>query len=162
MINPISLNGQTIPFSDTAEHLGIIRSTSPGNITNISERLAAHRRKLFSVLPAGMALHHGANPAACLRAEKIYALPVLLSGISSLVLSRQEMDIVASHYKTTLTRIMKLYDRTPETAVLFLAGSLPLPALVHLRQLALFSMVCGLSPSRKCFELHGCEYSYLC
>ena len=144
MINPISLYGQTIPFSDTAEHLGIIRSTSPGNITNISERLAAHRRKLFSVLPAGMALRHGANPAACLRAEKIYALPVLLSGISSLVLSKQEMDIVASHYKRTLTRIMKLHDRTPDSAVFFLAGTLPLPALVHLRQLSLFNMICHL------------------
>ena len=44
---------------------------------NIVERFA-HRKKLFTLLPAGLALHHDANPAAGLKAERLYALPVLL------------------------------------------------------------------------------------
>ena len=144
LISPISLYGKAIAFSDTAEHLGILRSSSPGNIPNILERLSAHKKKLFSVLPAGMAMHHHANPAASLRAEHLYAVPVLLSGLAALVLSKYEMDLVSSYHKKTLTRLMKLHDRTPDSAVFFLAGSLPVSAHLHLRQLSLFSMICQL------------------
>ena len=144
LISNISLYGQKIPFSTTAEHLGVIRSSTCSNVPNIVERLAAHRRKLFSILPSGMARHHGANPAASLRAEQIYALPVLLSGLSSLVMTKSEIEIASSHYKKTLTRLMKLHDRTPQSVIFFLAGSLPFLALLHLRQLSLFNMICHL------------------
>ena len=42
---------------------------------------------------------------------------------------------------------MKLHDKTPDCAVYFLAGSLPGTALLHLRQLSLFSMICHLEGS---------------
>ena len=141
LISPITLYGQEIAFSDQAEHLGILRSVSAGNFPNIMERVAAHNKKLFSVLPAGIALHHHANPAACLRVEQLYALPVLLSGLSALVLTKQETDIISACYKNTLQRLMKLHDRTPDCAVFFLAGSLPAKALLHLRQLSLLNMI---------------------
>ena len=113
-----------------------------GNLPNLVERFSAHRKKLFSVLPSGLALHHNANPAAALKVEQIYALPVLLSGLSALVLSTYEIGLVTTHYKNTLSRLMKLHDRTPDSAVYFLAGSLPCRALLHLRQLSLFVMIC--------------------
>ena len=144
LISPIVLDGLKIEFSELAEHLGIVRSSSPGNMPNIVERLSAYKNKLFSVLPAGLALHHHANPAACLRVEQLYALPVLLSGLSALVLSQHETGIITSFHKNTLSRLMKLYDRTPDTAVYFLAGSLPGSALLHLRQLSVFGMICHL------------------
>ena len=141
LISPISLNGQEIVFSDQAEHLGILRSVSAGNMPNIMERVSAHNKKLFSVLPAGLSLHHHASPAACLRVEQLYALPVLLSGLSALVLTKSETDIISACYKNTLQRLMKLHNRTPDCAVYFLAGSLPATALLHLRQLSLLSMI---------------------
>jgi hypothetical protein len=108
---------------------------------NIMERVSAHNKKLFSVLPAGLSLHHHANPAACLRVEQLYALPVLLSGLSALVLTKYETGIISACYKNTLQRLMKLHDRTPDCAVYFLAGSLPATALLHLRQLSLLNMI---------------------
>ena len=141
LISPISLNGQKIDFSDQEEHLGILRSVSAGNMPNIMERVSAHNKKLFSVLPAGLSLHHHANPAACLRVEQLYALPVLLSGLSALVLTKYETGIISACYKNTLQRLMKLHDRTPDCAVFFLAGSLPATALLHLRQLSLLNMI---------------------
>ena len=39
---------------------------------------------------------------------------------------------------------MKLHEKTPECVVFFLAGSLPGLALLHLRQLSLFMMICHL------------------
>ena len=38
--------------------------------------------------------------------------------------------------------MQKLFDKTPESVVYFLAGSLPAEALLHLRQLSLFCMIC--------------------
>ena len=92
-------------------------------------------------MPAGLALHHHASPAACLKAERIYALPVLLSGLGALVLSKAEQKILYNCHTVTLSRLMKLHNKTPGCAVYFLAGSLPVSALLHLRQLSLFGMV---------------------
>ena len=140
----ISLHGKPVPFSEEAEHLGILRTSQPGNMANVLDRLSAHNKKLFSILPAGLALGHHANPAACLLAEQRYALPVLLSGLAGLLLSKAEVDTVSACYKNTLQRLMKLHERSSDCVVYFLAGSLPGSALLHLRQLSLFSMVCHL------------------
>ena len=66
-ISPITVSGNKIPFSDEAEHLGVIRSATANNTTNIMNRISAHRSKLFSLLPAGLAYQHQANPAAVLK-----------------------------------------------------------------------------------------------
>ena len=143
LISPISLYDQKIDFTEEAEHVGIIRSTS-GNMPNIIERISAHSKALRAVLPAGMALHHHGNPAAGLRVEQMYAFPKLLSGLSALVLTKFEVNLISAHYKNTLQRIMKMHERTPDSVVYLLAGSLPCTALLHLRQLSLFGMICRL------------------
>ena len=43
--------------------------------------------------------------------------------------------------------IQKLYDRTPQVVVHFLAGSLPTTAILHLKQLSLFGMITRLPGS---------------
>ena len=138
------MNAHLLQFSDEAEHLGIIRSSTADNMANITSRLALYKKQLYSLLPAGLALHHHANPAANLRAERVYAAPVLLSGLAALVLSKAETNIIHECHKNTLTRLMKLHDKTPDCVVFFLAGSLPVLALLHLRQLSLFNMICHL------------------
>ena len=137
----IALYGQKIPFSTEAEHLGILRTNTATNVPNILVRLQQHDKKLFSLLPAGLALGHHANPAACIKVEQQYALPVLLSGLSALVLRKSEMNMISTCYKNTLQRLMKLHDRTSDCVVYFLAGSLPGAALLHLRQLSIFGMI---------------------
>ena len=79
-------------FVNSAEHVGVTRSVS-GNLPHILHRIASHKRSLGAVLSAGMARHHRGNPAASLMVEKIYSLPVLLSGVASLTLLEFEMDI---------------------------------------------------------------------
>ena len=44
------------------------------------------------MLPAGLARRHSGNPAAALRVELLYALPVLLSGLAALVLGKPELE----------------------------------------------------------------------
>ena len=140
----LELNGNTIPFSSEAEHLGVLRTSSASNLPNVMKRISAHRRKLYSLLPAGLASRHNASPSSCLKIEKLYALPVLLSGLGSLVLSTLEVKTLHSHYKKTLRSLLKLPNDIPDPALYFLAGSLPLEAYLHMRVLSNFSMICHL------------------
>ena len=55
VVSPITMAGHTVEFSDQAEHVGILRNTSPGNIDNVISRQASHTRALHAVLAAGLA-----------------------------------------------------------------------------------------------------------
>ena len=139
----ISVDGHAITPSFQATHVGVVRS-SEGNGPNISARLTAHRRAVYAVLHAGLAKGHRANPAACIRVETVFAAPVILSGLASLVLTIKEENILDQHYKVHLQRLLRLHQATPAPVVFFLAGCLPLPAQLHLRMFSLFGQLCRL------------------
>ena len=139
MVN-IDIDGTPIKFVDSTEHVGVTRSVH-GNFPHILNRFSSHNKSLHAVLPVGLARGHRGNPAAALRVEKLYGIPVLLSGTASLVLKQLEIDILNSHLKAKLENLQKLHKKTPDPVVYFLAGSLPASALLHLRQLSLFSMI---------------------
>ena len=103
--------------------------------------LAAHKRAVGATLFAGTARQHRANLAASIKIENLYCLPVLLSGVPSLVLNKSEVNIIDQHFKNTLKNLIKAYPDTSNSFVLFMAGSLPATAIIHLRQLGLFSMI---------------------
>ena len=92
----------------------------------------------------GLSRRHRANPIAALRAETIFATPVLFSGMASLFMSQAESSILSQHVKETTENLLKLHSKTPEPVVFFLAGRLPGEAILHLRQLTLFGMICHL------------------
>ena len=146
LVSPVRLGDRMIPFSDEAEHVGILRSVH-GNLPNIFTRISAHNNALRAVLPAGLARGHRGNPAASLRIELLYGAPKLLSGLATLVLTKAEKDILHHHYKQSLERLQRLHKATPEPVVCFLGGSLPLTALLELRQISLFGMVSRLDQS---------------
>ena len=144
MMNPIVINDTTIPFSECAEHVGILRSTD-GNLPHIMKRITSHKKALGSVMFAGIAQKHRANPAAGLKIERMYGNPVLMSGLASLVLSGHEQTLIDQHGKQTYQNLQKLHDRTPDSVVYFLGGCLPASAEIHLRQFSLFGMITRLS-----------------
>ena len=139
----IKINDIKLEFVDIAEHVGIIRSIS-GNLPHVLGRVTAHNRALGAVLHAGSSKSHCGNPAASLRVDRLYGVPVLLSGIAALVLKKTELEIIDHHHKQTIERLLKLLPGTPQYVSLFLAGSHGGTALVHLRQLSLFGMICRL------------------
>ena len=107
--------------------------------------LSAHRRATYCVLPAGLARGHRGNPAASVRVERLYGIPVLLSGLDCLVLSTQEVGVLAGHLKQHIQQLLKLHRATPESVVWFLAGCLPFEALLHLRMFSIFEMLARLN-----------------
>ena len=143
IINPIKINNEEIEFSSEVEHVGMLRSSS-GNLPTILTRITAHKRALASVLHTGMARGHRGNPAVSLRIENLYGVPVLLSGIAPLVLSKSDVNLVDQHHRETLRNLLRLHQNTPRSVIYFLAGSLPGCALIHIRQLSIFGMICRL------------------
>ena len=143
LTSTISIDDTPIEFVDVAEHVGIIRSPS-GNLHHIHSRVKAHTKKLFSLLPAGLARNQNANIAAAIKVESIYALPVLLSGVAPLNLSDQDIAILHAHHRKTLLNLQKLPRNTPDVFVMFFAGSLGVEAHIHIKQLGLFGMICRL------------------
>ena len=135
----VYLKGSLVDVSDEVEHLGIVRSVH-GNKQNLLNRFTNHKKALGGVLHTGMARHHRGNPAASIRTEKIFGSPVLFSGLGSLCLSSEEINLLDTHYNNTLQNLMRLYPRTPRCVISFMAGSLPGCALLHLRQFSLCSL----------------------
>ena len=79
------------------------------------------------------------------KVERLYAQPVLFSGLGSLVLSPKEINLIEKHYCETLRQLLRLHKNSPRCVVYFLAGSLPGIALLHLRQISLFGMISRLN-----------------
>ena len=143
IVNPVTINEAPVEFVNEAEHVGVLRSTA-GNMPHILGRISAHKKVLAALSSSGCGRAHRGNPAASLKVHLLYATPVLLSGVATLVLSKPEVKILATHYKCTVQRLQRLHAKTPRAVVLLLGGCLPLEALLHSRQLRLFFMICHL------------------
>ena len=140
IFHPVTICDTNIEFSDSGEHVGIVRSVT-GNMPNILSRITAHCKALYSVLHTGVARGHWGNPAAYVHVERLYASPVLLSGLAAMYLKKGEISLLEMHYKKTIQSLLRLPDRTPATVVHFLSGTLPFEGLLHLRQLTLLGMI---------------------
>ena len=81
------------------------------------QTMVSHKRSLAQILRMGIAKRHRANQLASQRAETIFSKPVLYSGMSSLLLSKSEVDILAKHVKVTTEKLLKLDPKTPEPVV---------------------------------------------
>ena len=66
---------------------------------SIMARLSAHTKAMDTVLPAGLARGHLGNPAAAVRVENLYGIPVLLSGLCTLVFTKAEVSSLDHHLK---------------------------------------------------------------
>ena len=139
----IHIDNDAVEKADFADHVGILRSPL-GNQPTIMARISAHKKAMAAVLHVGLARGHRGNPAAGLRVETTYGLPVLLSGLSALVLTKADEDLINNSHKEMISNIQRLLPRTPRSVIYFLGGSLPGSARLHLRQLSNFGMICRL------------------
>ena len=143
LANSVTVDNTIVEFVNEAEHVGVFRSSS-GNMPNIVHRIACYKKAMLSVSSSGIARSHRGNPAASLRVHQLYAVPVLLSGLGSLVLNESELKIIDANYKNTVQNIQRLHQNTPRGVVFLLSGSLPGRAILHCRQLSLLLMICHL------------------
>ena len=83
----VIVNGTEISETQSAVHLGLIRSSSLSNFHSIQDRMSKHMKSMFLVLSSGGCRGHHANPAASLKIQSLYSSPILFSGLGSLILS---------------------------------------------------------------------------
>ena len=101
LVNTVTVDETIVKFVSEAEHVGVLRS-STGNMPNVLQRIACHKQALGGVCSAGIARAHRGNPAASLRVNQLYATPVLLSGLASMVLSEAEVKVMDTYFKNTI------------------------------------------------------------
>ena len=118
--NPLKIDDSKIEFVENAEHVGLLRASS-GNLPTILEKFSAHNRALGAVLHTGMARGHRCNPAASLHADCVFGVPVLLSGLASLVLLKSEVAMITQHHKEVIWNLQRFLSKTPRVVVHFLA-----------------------------------------
>ena len=143
---PVLLNEHPIFPSVSAEHLGLLRSSSLSNVETLQDRIMKHKKSLFSVLNFGAAKGHQGNPAASLKVMELYSSPVLYNGVGSLVLNRSEMSILNNHQKRVIESLIRLHPKSPIEIVTFLSGIPPPEAIVAMKMLSLFGMIARLGP----------------
>ena len=144
--SPIKIDNVPIEFADQAEHVGVVRSPQ-GNMPHILARIAATKKALGALISCGLAQASRSNPVTSIRILNIYGKPVLMSGLNSLVLSTTEVATIDQQLKRILQNLMKISVSSPPALVYFAAGSLPGTAILHLKQISLFSMICRLGKS---------------
>ena len=108
-VDPITMDGASLPLSSQAEHVGVLRSPGGSNLASITARIAGHTKSLYSVISCGMSRGHKGNPAASLRVEACYSAPKLFSGLASLLLSPADMRVLSVHRRQTLQRLQRLH-----------------------------------------------------
>ena len=101
---------------------------------------AVHTRENV-ITQQGIARGHRGNPTAGLMLERIYGMPVLLSGVGALVLSQVEINVLDIHHKSILRKLLRLPNKTPSPCVYFLSVSLPAAALLHMHQHKLLGLI---------------------
>ena len=141
IVNRIKIDDTDVHFVTQAEHVGVIRSCQ-GNMANIQQRITNHKKSLAALGLAGVMKSSRTNPASSLRMHKLYAEPVLFSGLASLILLKSELKVLQNHHKNTLQSLQRLHPNTPRAVVYLLGGCLPAEAVLHSRQLSLFMMIC--------------------
>ena len=107
-VNPLKISGDRIEFVESAEHVGMLRSTG-GNHNTILARITAHKRAVGAVLHVGLARGHRGNPSASFHVHQLYGAPVLMSGLAPLVLSASEIGIIEQHFKETIQQIFRKF-----------------------------------------------------
>ena len=122
---PLCLNGKSIPLSDQAEYVGLLRSSDCKNSLTLTARIAAHQRALYPILACGAARRHRGNPASSLRAEILYAGPCLYSGLASLILNKGDIETIMIYQVKTFFLLKKLCPKTPRCFSFYLSSSLP-------------------------------------
>ena len=116
-------------------NLRIIRSFSSNSVT-VLVRFTAHKDALRAIIDAGVSCGHTGNKAACHHVVQVYGIPCLLSDLGYLF--PQNPSYLLS-VKTTKIKSAISKDFSP----VLLSESLSGEALLHLRKLTIFRMICS-------------------
>ena len=127
---------QEVDISKKAEHVGVIRESSD-IFAHILNCITAHKKASSLIKFSSSSQTNVTSLWAHIHAENCFCTPILLSGLSSLVINNTNMNYLETYFKGSLKKILCLPVDTPDPFVYLISGSLQISALIHLRQLSL-------------------------
>ena len=137
-----NFGGKLLPLTSSFEHLCIVRdSTTCSNLTLVNKRISTLRRASYLVLGNVLTFRTQLHPKISLNVFSTYIIPATLSGLESLVLTPNEIDLLSSAHYNIVRRLLYLPKFVLKSAVYLISGTLPLPYYLDCRILKLFSMV---------------------
>ena len=137
-ISPWTLGGGTVAVVTDNHHLGLVVSGMDEEQKNVDNNIDECRKSLFGLLGPALSYKCKLSPLSQHHLWTVYALPVLLSGLSALPIRPTVMKTLTLFHNKILRGFLKLSKSSPVPALYFLLGELPIEARVHIGLLTLF------------------------
>lgn len=139
----LKMGNNTMPITDKAMHLGIMRTTSlKENMTvNVDENIKKSRRSAYGLFSSGFHGYNGLDIDTMLHLYKIYIQPVLLYGLELILPTGKQLEKLEIAQKRLLKQILSLPNSVADVVVYILTGILPVEAQIHIRALGLFNNI---------------------
>ena len=151
-ISPWSLNNERITVVENNEHLGLVVSGLCEEQKNVDMNITKCRNSIFGLLGPIFAYSCKLSPTVQLHLWRIYCLPILKSGLSSLPLRPTALKPMQVFQNRILRGFLKLSDSSPVPCLYFLCGELPIEGKLHMDLLSIFYNVLA-NPQTKVFDI---------
>lgn len=130
-----------VTVSQSATHLGILRSCKNEIQVNIDDRITCAQKTLYALTGTGLHGINGLPPTTCIQLFTLYVLPRLLYGLEIFVLNQCQIDKLEKFHLKFLRHIQCLPTRSVIGATYLLLGVRPISAELHIRQLNLLASI---------------------
>lgn len=151
-ISPWSLQGNKVKVVSDNEHLGLIVSGLNEEQKNCDANASQCRKSLFGLLGPALSYKCKLSPHVQLHLWRVYSLPVLLSGLSSLPVRPADIKTLQVFHNKILRGFLKQSPHSSIPSLYFLCGELPIEARLHIDLLTLFHNVWS-NPQTKIFGI---------
>lgn len=125
-ISPWSLQGNKVKVVSDNEHLGLIVSGLNEEQKNCDANASQCRKSLFGLLGPALSYKCKLSPHVQLHLWRVYSLPVLLSGLSSLPVCPADIKTLQVFHNKILRGFLKQSPHSSIPSLYFLCGELPI------------------------------------
>ena len=136
--NTVVLNKQEIAHSEEELHLGLMRTTSPNNMSTIARKITIARRTSYLLMGAGLHGTNGVGPEISRHIWTTFVTPRLTSGLEAIVMNSQEENALDDFFRANIRQIQALPKTTASPAIYLLIGMIPIVAQIHIKTICFF------------------------
>ena len=139
-MSPWTMAGETIPVEDTNDHLDQLISGDAAVQKNVDKNITKTRNCLFKLMGNPFSYSSLVNPSVQHKTWETFALGILTSGLSSLVIQPESspMKTLITFERKLLRAFLGLSKRSPVPSMYFLLGALPIEGIIARNSLSLF------------------------
>ena len=129
---PFEINERPLPIVDELIHLGN-RANNHVPESTVEDRLATGRRTLYGLMGTGFQGCVGLNVETSLHLLDTFVLPRVLYCLEISVLSKKALCDLELFHRKALRSLLGLPERTPNSALYILTGTIPLTYRIHIK-----------------------------